>query len=169
MVYQLSRGIPRLVNSICDNALLLAFAQESQSVSIEILREVASDLDLGDVRINEPFKPEPMKPEPLKPEESKHQSNGNGNGHKLPPPLAAEPEGDLALQPILPPIYSDFRTLDSYGERKGTLMLEMAIGTGGDTHDVGLVKIVVGVALDARGVDARKITRMRAKQPFERQ
>jgi type II secretory pathway predicted ATPase ExeA len=48
MVYKLSRGIPRLINSVCDNALLLAFAQQAECVSVAMLREVANDLDLGD-------------------------------------------------------------------------------------------------------------------------
>jgi general secretion pathway protein A len=51
LVYKLSRGIPRLINSICDNALLLAFAQQAEHVTIGTLREVAADLDLGDVNI----------------------------------------------------------------------------------------------------------------------
>ncbi len=107
MVYQLSRGIPRLVNSICDNALLLAFAAESQSVSIPMLREVAADLDLGEVHIFE-------------------ESGPNGGGFK--PKLVVAEAAQAAQpmppsQPILTSTYNDFRTLDSYGERKGTMGL----------------------------------------------
>jgi general secretion pathway protein A len=41
-----SRGIPRLINSICDNALLLAFAEQKPIVEPEHVRHVAADLDL---------------------------------------------------------------------------------------------------------------------------
>jgi type II secretory pathway predicted ATPase ExeA len=49
LIYLLSRGIPRLINSVCDNALLIAFAQQAECVSIPMLREVCTDLDLGDM------------------------------------------------------------------------------------------------------------------------
>jgi len=41
-----SRGIPRLVNSICDNALLVAFGDEKRFVSLDHVREVLRDLDM---------------------------------------------------------------------------------------------------------------------------
>ncbi|MEX0802130.1 MAG: AAA family ATPase, partial [Candidatus Binatia bacterium] len=42
-----STGIPRLVNIICDNALLNAYALSKHKVSAEIVDEVADDLQLG--------------------------------------------------------------------------------------------------------------------------
>ena len=41
-----SRGIPRLINVICDNALLIAYASSKRKVSAEIIEEVARDLRL---------------------------------------------------------------------------------------------------------------------------
>jgi type II secretory pathway predicted ATPase ExeA len=41
-----SKGIPRLINIICDNALLLAFADSKKEISREMIREVAADLRL---------------------------------------------------------------------------------------------------------------------------
>jgi len=41
-----SEGIPRLMNIICDNALLSAYAVSQRSVSAEMIEEVAHDLDL---------------------------------------------------------------------------------------------------------------------------
>ena len=41
-----SRGIPRVINAICDNALLLAYSNESYQVRTEHLYEVIRDLDL---------------------------------------------------------------------------------------------------------------------------
>ncbi len=41
-----SRGIPRLINIICDNALLIAYASSREKVTGEVVEEVASDLRL---------------------------------------------------------------------------------------------------------------------------
>jgi len=67
-----SKGIPRLINVICDNALLITYASSKKKVSGDVIREVARDLRLeSDVRVtkvadrpavqakgDEPFKPE---------------------------------------------------------------------------------------------------------------
>lgn len=42
-----SRGIPRLVNSVCDQALLLAYAKSSRQVEQVHIHEAARDLDLA--------------------------------------------------------------------------------------------------------------------------
>jgi general secretion pathway protein A len=42
-----SKGIPRLINSICDNALLAAFSDNTRMVSPQTVLEVVGDLDLG--------------------------------------------------------------------------------------------------------------------------
>lgn len=42
-----STGIPRLINSICDNALLIAYAESEQKVSAAMIDEVAEELSLG--------------------------------------------------------------------------------------------------------------------------
>lgn len=41
-----SQGIPRLINAICDNLLLSAFAQELKSCTVEMLDEVSKDMRL---------------------------------------------------------------------------------------------------------------------------
>jgi len=46
LIARCSRGIPRLINSICDSALLLAFAEESKQVSEPQVQSVAEDLEL---------------------------------------------------------------------------------------------------------------------------
>jgi hypothetical protein len=91
LIAQWSRGIPRLVNSICDNALLLAYSQQSRAVRADEILEVARDLDL-------PVPLEPLDAEgevaeaiaspgsvsETKPVAPKVNGNGhsNGNGHK---------------------------------------------------------------------------------------
>lgn len=49
LVAKASKGIPRLVNSICDNALLLAYAGGERQIGVGHLYQVLRDLDLGDV------------------------------------------------------------------------------------------------------------------------
>jgi general secretion pathway protein A len=41
-----SQGIPRLINAICDNLLLTAFAQESKVSTVDMLDEVCKDMRL---------------------------------------------------------------------------------------------------------------------------
>jgi len=45
-IYQCSGGIPRLVNILCDNALLTGYAVGKHEVDVTIVREVADDLNL---------------------------------------------------------------------------------------------------------------------------
>ena len=57
-----SQGIPRLVNIICDNALLTAYAESKKMVSPDIVKEVARDLRIGsEVQITK-RKPNPALP-----------------------------------------------------------------------------------------------------------
>jgi general secretion pathway protein A len=44
-----SGGIPRLINIICDNALLLAYAGAKKTITTEIVQEVVRDLGLANV------------------------------------------------------------------------------------------------------------------------
>lgn len=46
LIYRASEGIPRLINNICDNALLTGFAMSAQQISPEIVAEVVESLDL---------------------------------------------------------------------------------------------------------------------------
>jgi general secretion pathway protein A len=46
-VYNKSGGIPRIINTVCENALINAYARRASFVSPEIIEEVASELRLG--------------------------------------------------------------------------------------------------------------------------
>lgn len=46
-IYRHSRGIPRLINTICENALITAYARQLMSVSADIVNEVAKDFRLN--------------------------------------------------------------------------------------------------------------------------
>lgn len=45
-IHRRAQGIPRLINAICDNVLLTAFAMERRIVQIEMLDEVTADMRL---------------------------------------------------------------------------------------------------------------------------
>ncbi|MGC4024845.1 MAG: AAA family ATPase [Mesorhizobium sp.] len=42
-IYRASRGLPRIINQICDYALVYAFAQERQTIDGELIESVVSD------------------------------------------------------------------------------------------------------------------------------
>jgi type II secretory pathway predicted ATPase ExeA len=46
-IHAYSGGIPRIVNILCDNALLTTFALEKKQVDINVVGEVAGDLQIG--------------------------------------------------------------------------------------------------------------------------
>ncbi len=46
-VYQYSEGIPRLINVLCDNAMLVGYAKASPTIESPEIEEVAIDLRLG--------------------------------------------------------------------------------------------------------------------------
>jgi general secretion pathway protein A len=57
-----AQGIPRLINALCDNLLLTAFAMESRTATISMLDEVTADMRL-DHPGQLPFRPEATFPE----------------------------------------------------------------------------------------------------------
>jgi general secretion pathway protein A len=46
-VYQYSKGLPRLVNTICENALITAYSRQAHSVTPEIIHDVAREFRLN--------------------------------------------------------------------------------------------------------------------------
>ena len=59
-----SEGIPRLINAICDNLLLTAFAMERKVATMEMLDEVTADMRLEYPGKN-PFRPDSNYPEQI--------------------------------------------------------------------------------------------------------
>jgi general secretion pathway protein A len=51
-VFSHSRGIPRLINTICENALLAGYAKHAPTITSEIIDDVAHDLRLGVVVVD---------------------------------------------------------------------------------------------------------------------
>jgi len=48
IIHKFSRGIPRLINILCDFAFLTAFVEGKEKVDIDIIREVSKDLETRD-------------------------------------------------------------------------------------------------------------------------
>src|SRR5579871_6886010 len=46
-VYEHSRGFPRLINTVCENCLITAYARQEQTISPDIVDEVAREFRLG--------------------------------------------------------------------------------------------------------------------------
>ena len=51
IVHRHARGIPRLINLLCEHALISAFVEHSQTVSENIVEEVARDFDLQEMDV----------------------------------------------------------------------------------------------------------------------
>jgi general secretion pathway protein A len=49
VVHRRARGIPRIINLICEHALISAFVEHSKTVSEKIVEEVARDFDLQEI------------------------------------------------------------------------------------------------------------------------
>lgn len=58
-VYHFSRGIPRLVNVVCDNALVIGYALGKKRIGDDVIREAAADLLSLETRTDEPKEPTP--------------------------------------------------------------------------------------------------------------
>jgi general secretion pathway protein A len=61
-IHHRAQGIPRLLNAICDNLLLTAFALESRVATLTMLDEVTGDMRLESPG-RRPFRPDPSYPQ----------------------------------------------------------------------------------------------------------
>jgi len=46
-IYRYSQGIPRLINILCDNALLAGFSSEQQRLGKDLIKQTAKDMDIA--------------------------------------------------------------------------------------------------------------------------
>jgi len=56
-----SKGIPRVINIICDNALLIGYATSATQISADVIREVANDLGIDSEMKVSTFEPSAVK------------------------------------------------------------------------------------------------------------
>lgn len=68
-IYERSRGIPRTISVICDNALVTGFAQEVKPIGSNVVLEVCRDFRLPQFKLTEMRAARPSAP-----------ADGNGNG-----------------------------------------------------------------------------------------
>ena len=47
LIWKRSQGVPRLINHICDNAMLIGYAAEAKLIGSGLIREVVMDMDSG--------------------------------------------------------------------------------------------------------------------------
>jgi len=59
-VHRHSRGIPRLINTVCENSLIAAYAKQARNVTPDIIEDIAVDLRLGVTRESKPEKTSSM-------------------------------------------------------------------------------------------------------------
>ena len=52
-IYNHSTGVPRLINSICDRALLTGFIREKWQINKDVINEVAGELRLNKKKTGE--------------------------------------------------------------------------------------------------------------------
>jgi len=52
LIQKFSRGIPRLVNTLCENSLLLGFGHNQRHITPDIVQEVATDLHLDKIAVD---------------------------------------------------------------------------------------------------------------------
>ena len=70
LVYSCSRGIPRLVNQLCDTALVYGYSDQRPAIDAELMEEVVRDRMAGGIFPGRRQPPGP-RPEPAEPESGK--------------------------------------------------------------------------------------------------
>jgi general secretion pathway protein A len=102
-IYRYSHGIPRLVNSICDQALIAAYARQVRVVPVEFINDVASHFRLD---------PTPNLEQPVTPLflENKVQSAVQDESLRAFPPLPAAGEKTIYPDPTSSNLYIAKRT-----------------------------------------------------------
>jgi general secretion pathway protein A len=53
-VYRHSRGFPRLINTVCENALIIAYARQLPKISVDVVEDVAKEFRLDHASVTEP-------------------------------------------------------------------------------------------------------------------
>lgn len=103
-IWEFSTGIPRIINTVCDNALLLGYALGKRTIDMGVMTEVIADLKKLDVDgwITTPTprpaaEPEPVPAAPATATESPAARLDEPHGIEPPRAPAPRPAGDLPL------------------------------------------------------------------------
>jgi type II secretory pathway predicted ATPase ExeA len=92
LIHQKSRGIPRLINVLCDNALVGAFAQNVRPVNSQLVREVCRDFDLDVADETVPTSPQVRMIEPRR--DAADAAEAPAAAESQPAPRQADPLRD---------------------------------------------------------------------------
>jgi len=97
LIHEFSRGIPRTINVISDNALLGGFAKGQRLVTRDLVREVCRDFDIAPpttTREQQPTRKEPMATPPAPPRQADTAEQRAGDQTELsPPPSVGKTKG----------------------------------------------------------------------------
>lgn len=91
-IWEFSTGIPRIINTVCDNALLLGYALGKRTIDSTVLQEVINDLRKIDVDTWLPT-PTPRAPEEPAPQPPPMRAAAEEPAYE-PPPRPEEPRED---------------------------------------------------------------------------
>jgi general secretion pathway protein A len=95
MIHERSRGVPRTISVLCDNALVSGFALDRKPVGRDVVLEVCRDFDLPGAAMEEPARVVPVVVAPP-------PAAAPANVATVPPPApaATEPEPAVAAAPV---------------------------------------------------------------------
>jgi general secretion pathway protein A len=68
VIHRRSRGIPRSISVICENALISGYAENERPVTSRLVTEVCDEFDLQALAVDVPIAPAPSAPEPEAPD-----------------------------------------------------------------------------------------------------
>jgi type II secretory pathway predicted ATPase ExeA len=150
-----SNGIPRLINIICDNVLLMAYAASKLKIDGEMIDEVADDLLLEQSRGATGFVPEIIKRQPA--ESDFAESAQDENAEYLTTVNLNHKSGDDVVVPVAVSV-NEFRNRRNVRWLQlSSLLMVILIGLGGllylqktgpSTHDSGEID-VPGTQMDS--------------------
>jgi hypothetical protein len=102
-VYQASKGIPRLINKVCDFVMLTSFTEQTREVDAAMVHDIVQELELEQHHVV--VRSEPVAAakrallNALKTTPGHHRQQGPGNGEPARP--AASPGGEREIATIL--------------------------------------------------------------------
>jgi len=73
-IYTVTKGVPRLINVLCDAALLAGYVENSRHIKLDIIQQVVEDLDILEVEPDSKKLPAPEQKEPGEDIQSKLQT-----------------------------------------------------------------------------------------------
>jgi general secretion pathway protein A len=96
-----SKGTPRLINIICDNALLIAYAESQKKVTADVIKEVARDLRLEQESIFGGYKAQHP---PISSDHTEEHRDNHGSPIRAEPTLSGKAEIPISNGTVPPAV-----------------------------------------------------------------